>query len=282
MKHLLSLLFFCAMFPFSSSAQEKESQFKQQFIYAMTFQMDSLDSKKQTETMELLTNGSHSVFQSLEKGFRDSVNLMNRKEKADYDVRNDASFRGKLKPINSLYSIFRTDNQFRVLDAFSLGMRSDNYQYYEEEIVLDWKLTGKQDSLLGLPVQQATTEFGGRTWEAWFTPEIPIGAGPYKFHGLPGLIVKIKDSQDFWTFTLTDMKQDINRQVALPTGLPKTVAKTDKLAFFKGRNDYFLNRTIIDEAAGNIIVGTPEGRQQSIDWDKKYAKSQNNWIEKFQ
>ncbi|MFY1045776.1 GLPGLI family protein [Chryseobacterium sp. GP-SGM7] len=37
-------------------------------------------------------------------------------------------------------------------------------------------------------------------YNAWFTNEIPISEGPYKFSGLPGLIVKIEDTkkQHIW------------------------------------------------------------------------------------
>ena len=40
--------------------------------------------------------------------------------------------------------------------------------------------------------QKAETFIFGRKWTAWFSPEIPIQDGPYKFRGLPGLIVKIR------------------------------------------------------------------------------------------
>ena len=41
---------------------------------------------------------------------------------------------------------------------------------------------------------KAVTEFAGRKWTAWFTEELPFQDGPYKFRGLPGLIVKLEDA----------------------------------------------------------------------------------------
>jgi hypothetical protein len=38
--------------------------------------------------------------------------------------------------------------------------------------------------------KKATTNFRGRYWEAWYTEEIPIGQGPWKLCGLPGMILK--------------------------------------------------------------------------------------------
>nr|WP_081964210.1 GLPGLI family protein [Porphyromonas macacae] len=42
--------------------------------------------------------------------------------------------------------------------------------------------------------------FRGRTYEAWFTPQIPLKEGPYKFDGLPGLILQIMDTQKHYIF----------------------------------------------------------------------------------
>jgi len=64
----------------------------------------------------------------------------------------------------------------------------------KQDVELNWKLTNEFSKILNYDVQKATTEFGGRKWTAWFTKDIPIQDGPYKFKGLPGLILKIEDS----------------------------------------------------------------------------------------
>src|SRR5690606_10669622 len=51
-------------------------------------------------------------------------------------------------------------------------------------------------------LQKATCDFGGRKWTAWFNTEIPLNEGPYKFHGLPGLIFEVSDSQNQFVFKL--------------------------------------------------------------------------------
>lgn len=51
-------------------------------------------------------------------------------------------------------------------------------------------------------LQKATTQFGGRNWIAWFTKEIPISEGPYKFRGLPGMIFHIYDDKANFEFKL--------------------------------------------------------------------------------
>ena len=64
-----------------------------------------------------------------------------------------------------------------------------------QQIDFDWKLTNETQKILDYNTQKAVTTYGGRTWIAWFTKDIPIQDGPYKFCNLPGLILKIEDAQ---------------------------------------------------------------------------------------
>lgn len=54
-----------------------------------------------------------------------------------------------------------------------------------------WRLVGEQSEFLGYMVQKATAEQEGTTIEAWFTPQIPVSAGPGPYSGLPGLILVV-------------------------------------------------------------------------------------------
>lgn len=80
--------------------------------------------------------------------------------------------------------------------------------YYEEPIpTYDWQLTGETKTLLGLQCHKATTSFRGRDYEAWYSEELPLPYGPYKFGGLPGLIVEIYDTERDYHFELVQMQQ---------------------------------------------------------------------------
>ncbi len=56
----------------------------------------------------------------------------------------------------------------------------------------DWKLTGNKKTILNYTCQEATTNYRGRDYAAYFTTQIPFKAAPWKFHGLPGVMLEIK------------------------------------------------------------------------------------------
>ena len=77
---------------------------------------------------------------------------------------------------------------------------------YNEEPKFNWKISNEKQKIGEYEAQKATTEFGGRKWTAWFTESIPFPDGPYKFSGLPGLIVKIEDAEKNFSWVLTANK----------------------------------------------------------------------------
>lgn len=68
--------------------------------------------------------------------------------------------------------------------------------YTDSVPALDWVFRNEEtDTIIGYECRKATTEFAGRQYTAWFTPEIPLPFGPYKFGSLPGLILRIEDGE---------------------------------------------------------------------------------------
>lgn len=57
--------------------------------------------------------------------------------------------------------------------------------------LMKWKITKESKQILGYKCKSATTTFRGRSYTAFYTEKIPIPDGPWKFGGLPGLILEI-------------------------------------------------------------------------------------------
>ena len=67
-------------------------------------------------------------------------------------------------------------------------------RYEEEPAEFSWQLLPETGEVMGYPCQKARTGFKGRVYEAWYCSALPVDAGPYKFGGLPGLILKAADT----------------------------------------------------------------------------------------
>ena len=74
---------------------------------------------------------------------------------------------------------------------------------------LEWNFSYEETySIMGYDCRKAAAEFAGRNYTAWFTPEIPLPFGPYKFGGLPGLILKLEDSERQYIWEAVGFERD--------------------------------------------------------------------------
>jgi len=74
--------------------------------------------------------------------------------------------------------------------------------YNRENSIPVWQLINEKKQIGKYICQKATTNFSGRDWVVWFTAELPYSFGPWKLHGLPGLIVEAADSENKYSFIL--------------------------------------------------------------------------------
>lgn len=174
----------------------------------------------------------------------------------------------------------------------------DVYQY-EEDRPIDWKISTETMKIGDYKVQKAETDFGGRKWTAWFTTDLPYQDGPYKFGGLPGLIVKIEDAQGEYSFDLMKnykisefppMNQFGNTIKVKRSDFVKQQEKfkSDPVSFMSGQGGGF-NQTRIVGGSGSAAPARPSGggrrgnngdfRKRMEDRVKEDAKNNSNPIE---
>lgn len=90
-------------------------------------------------------------------------------------------------------SIYKSIEKHSMFTELVLG--KVEYVVSEELPLPEWKITLETKNLGGYLCQKATTRFKGRNYEAWFTNKLPYRTGPWKFGGLPGLILEIGDEK---------------------------------------------------------------------------------------
>jgi GLPGLI family protein len=105
------------------------------------------------------------------------------------------------------YRIIKERMANKLIYSDNTAVIGETYQYEEDLGALPWKLGEEKITILSYPASSATLTFRGRNYKAWFTTEIPVNDGPWKFMGLPGLIVKIGDDKEEVGFSLIGVEQ---------------------------------------------------------------------------
>lgn len=146
----------------------------------------------------LQIDGNHSVFVDIMKSKR---NL-----KKDNDI--NASYLDFIKEEKSTeikegeQIVLQVGGNY---DSYYLYNQTDGSFLFTEELgteqilikdffELKWDITKETKSISGHQCYKAVTDFRGRSWEAWFAPDLAFGFGLWKLHGLPGLILEAYDS----------------------------------------------------------------------------------------
>lgn len=96
------------------------------------------------------------------------------------------------------------------------------YQLSETIPSPQWEMYDDVQMVLGYECRKATCTFAGREYIAWFTLDIPIQDGPYKFYGLPGLILKIEDTQQLYRFTAVGIEK-LQNTVIISDVIPNVI-----------------------------------------------------------
>ena len=93
----------------------------------------------------------------------------------------------------------------------------ERWQYTEDWEKPVWEIGDSTKAVLGYECVEATANYRGRTWTAWFAPEIPVQDGPWKLCGLPGLILEAHDANSDYIFEATGLLQNPNSEVGIFT-----------------------------------------------------------------
>lgn len=99
----------------------------------------------------------------------------------------------------------------------------------------EWTLKDSTKTLLGYPCQLATCSYHGRDYQAWFTSDIAIDNGPWKFKGLPGLILEVYDTKNHYHFLIEGIERTNIAPVCFYYTLPdpRTAERTDRIRYLQ-------------------------------------------------
>ncbi|MCM4160895.1 GLPGLI family protein [Antarcticibacterium flavum] len=273
---------FSVIFFFIVSTLCSQTQIAEPLIYRasyeLTYKPDSTNPEDVKKEEFLLYRGNNlSLFASKGRILRDSL-AANIKLNGMGTI--DISERAAMTKTNFNYVIYKGFPEDRI--SYTYKIIRDHLRYEEELDLFSWEILPETKELQGFSAQKATTTYAGRDYVAWFTSEIPIPDGPYKFNGLPGLILEVADTQQHYVFTLTGFEK---YKDPLSVELKASdFIKTDKKKLLALKKEYALNPFAALErsntAEKTVTINFKEGQKEKLLKEaKEKVARENNPIE---
>lgn len=259
---IIGLLFLPYSILFGQNNNESEAFLS--VIYEMKWRFDTtqLDHYRKEDMLLLLGNGI-SMFESYNS------------YRFEYQLKHNKTNIQQWFGLNTAEYISSFDFHIYKEPAKNLITTTDHvlmegcFVYEESMSDIVWNITCDTTTINNFAVQKATTSFGGREWTAWFTNDIPYSDGPYKFCGLPGLIIKLIDNKRHFFFQLQSIdKPEDGMLIDFNT---TDCLRTTKKEFFR------INRNVRQ----NIIGKARQAEIRSEDYSRIVGnlQSENIFIE---
>lgn len=210
----------------SQTAVSDKQQFRALYEFTQKAEKDR-DAIVIIDTMELKIGDNWSVYKEWRKDVKDSLKTetirnidMQREIVTHYGTYDefisnsnnaDIGFWNKSWETANLYKD-RSNNKIIIFDEIDkVGLFK-----LEDHVSQEWDISTDTLNIQSYLCYKAVTSFRGREYTAWFTLEIPINEGPWKFYGLPGLILDVQDKDEIFKITLIGFeKADNNHFIAI-------------------------------------------------------------------
>ncbi len=255
------------------------------FVYMVSMKTDSTHKNEaKRELAHLDISSGKSVFYGEMRLKRDSV-IQRMRSTGSFDREQMQNLRSDIDYIIEKEPVNRTI-------TFKNRLMRDQYAYEEDRAML-WKILPETMKIGDYQTQKAETQFAGRTWVAWFAEEIPFQDGPYKFAGLPGLIVKVEDDKGDYSFNLVKTKKIDTVPTFEQRGNTLKVKRSDyekQLALFRKDPIAFATQSFSSgggfggtrgQGSGGDFRPNPDVRKQIEERLKEEVKKNNNPIELY-
>ena len=200
----------------------------------------------------------------------------------DYNYNfNSNSFKNQLV-INNNISLWKYNNKDQktidenLSDIFIFKDYTLDFLYQNEELFnakffvkdslskFSWKLESETKEILGYKCNLATTIFRGRKYSAFYTSKINISDGPWKFYGLPGLILSISSDDSIIQYEANKIEFNGNETIDSKKIIDNEFISWEdfRLKFIETFDNYIkkikASGVVDDGAEVNIKIVSPE------------------------
>ena len=110
---------------------------------------------------------------------------------------------------------------------------SDYYIFEDDNLPQQWTIIADSvKTILGHTCRKASCSYRGRNYEAWYAIDLPVNAGPWKFSGLPGLIMSVQDTKGHYTFEIKGLMK-VKEPIEYIEFSDRKYSQTDRKTFLK-------------------------------------------------
>lgn len=240
------------------------TDFKYKVTYDLTYNLDSMDlDTKKSEDMILFLGDGISSYSGKAKLIGNKV-----------VVKGNTGHTSPASLMDFDYIIIKDFKQDYL--SYTRQIVQDYFYFNQSLDLFDWTLHEETKVIKDYKVQKATMSYSGRDYVAWFTHEIPISDGPFKFNGLPGLIIELSDTQNHYHFILKGF-EELKPSIPFKTNLKQYIL-TDKEKLFEVWHRY--KKDPFSYVKNPNVKIAPEVHQEYIKVFTELLAKQNNHIEK--
>lgn len=210
MKHALSLvLVFC--WCVTLCAQDAEPVLLRLF-YIETFKAYEENQELRTEEMVLDIGKGSSCFYS--RWFAARRHYVDSLLARGGDENTVLQAMGKFPSSNRSYTVHKEYPRKGMLTCTDRVLK--DFVYEEPEETPEWTLLAQDTVIMGYKCHAAACSFRGRTWRAFYAVDIPVNDGPWKLHGLPGVILWAKDGTGIFSFECIGIEDGGGKTMFVP------------------------------------------------------------------
>lgn len=273
-KITLSLIIIACIITSNAQTAKTIDKVKCTCKYNYTIQQDSTDITNKKSLIMLLQLGEKtSKFCSISTHIGDSVgyliNNLSEQEQFNMFTKSISKYQTSTLCSYTIYKNYPTKNTITLTDYIDKPYKST------QQTKFNWKIITNSDTIINsFKCIKATTNFAGRNYNAWFTIQVPISDGPYKFCGLPGLIIKINDTTNQHCFTLKSLTWSSNQSIFFIEDKRTEISSKNYVKAKSAKTAELIKKV----TNGDLIKFSDEDKKMEA---INRVKSENNFIERY-
>jgi GLPGLI family protein len=153
------------------------------------------------------------------------------------------------KVTNQELLLYPKNKKFFIINNY----KGKNYEIVHAVPDFKWVIKKQTKVIKGYNCQLAIGYWKGRTYNAWFTTDLPYTFGPWKLNGLPGLILEAADATNTVRFDC----ENINKEATVSIVVPENAILTSQNDFNRMEQSMKkVNNTLQSTASGTTTTMT--------------------------